>query len=285
MRGTAVPVPGLPVRKRGKTTGLTFGHIFDVDYIGHTRSGNRLTDQFRVVVDPVHSTVWSGEGDSGSFVVTADDRVVGLHWGHDPGAPVGVASPIHNVERVLSIQVAFAPVVTGMAPQATWIGPLVSAVTLTGRGFQGGNLLPALSQVQVLFGGQLATIVSATDDQLVVTPPLQLLPTTVDVVVRFGWESSDPVQFAYESLPVIASVSPAQGGSGGGDTVSISGAGLSGLHRVSFGDNDAEVMSVTDTQIDVVSPPASGLAGAADVAVHKTSGRSAPWFGAQFTYL
>lgn len=286
VRGTAVPAPGLPVRKRGRTTGLTFGHIFDVEVdLESDPGGHQLNRQFTVQVDGNLSTRWSASGDSGSFVVTADDRVVGLHWG--AGGGLGGANPIHHVERVLDVAVAFKPIVTGMTPLATWAGPFAGGVTLTGRGFQGGNLLLAVGSPQVFFGGQSATILSATDDQIVVTPPIQLLPTTVDVVVHFRWEQSDPVQFTYEAMPVIASVSPAQGSNGGGDSVTIFGAGLSGLHRVTFGDRDAEVVSVTDTQIQVVSPSIFSIFGSppVDVAVWKTSGRSAAWFGAQYRYL
>jgi hypothetical protein len=247
-------------------------------------SGEQLPRQITIRLDHDHSAAWSQRGDSGSLVLTPEDRVVGLHWGGFNGV-LGYANPIHEVEQVLGVTVAFAPVVTGMAPAAGWAGPLAGPVTLTGQGFQGGSLVPGFTQPQVLFGGKLATIAVATDDQIVVTPPLELFATTVDVVVRFGWEASSPVPFAYETLPVIAAVSPAQGSSAGGDTVTIVGAGLAGLHRVTFGGTDAQVTSVTDTQVEVVSPAAPGFPGPADVAVVKDAGRSAPWFGAQFTYL
>lgn len=237
-----------------------------------------------VRVDHDHSSDWSKEGDSGSLVLTADDRVVGLHWGGFADV-LGYANPIHQVEQVLGVIAAFLPAIASMTPSATWAGPLASPVTLTGQGFQGGDLVPTFAQPQVTFGGKLATITSATDDQIVVAPPLELFPTTVDVVVRYCWEESAPVPLTYETIPVIASVSPSQGTSAGGDTVDIFGTGLAGLHRVTFAGNDAEVTSVTDNHVQVISPPAAGFSGPADVAILKDSGRSAAWFGAQFTYL
>ena len=83
IRGTAAAVLNAPVRKRGRTTLLTYGFV---DAINATISINyggaigtrTLTNQIGVRPDTAHNPKFSDHGDSGSVVVDANNKVVGL---------------------------------------------------------------------------------------------------------------------------------------------------------------------------------------------------------------
>lgn len=111
--GTATATLGMAVRKRGRTTGLTYGTVdsislsVNVDYdpsIG-TRT---LTNQIGVTPDLAHNPKFGDHGDSGSVVVNNAREVVGLHFaGSDDG--YGVANPIAAVLAALNISLCVAP--------------------------------------------------------------------------------------------------------------------------------------------------------------------------------
>jgi hypothetical protein len=69
-------------------------------------------------------------------------------------------------------------------------------------------------------------------------------------------------QFVYApapGTPVITSISPVTGSPTGGDTVTITGSGFTGVTAVSFGLTPAaSFVFLNDTQITAVSPPGSG---------------------------
>lgn len=126
--GTASESIGMQVRKRGRTTGLTFGIVttendqlrgsYLVDcpnfppvnnpFNGQPTTLRRLTNQFLVKPDFILSVSFSDHGDSGSVVVDTQNRIVGLlHGGgyvdeHSP-QEVAVATPISIVEQDLRI--------------------------------------------------------------------------------------------------------------------------------------------------------------------------------------
>jgi hypothetical protein len=82
------------------------------------------------------------------------------------------------------------------------------------------------------------------------------------------------------ALPVITSLSPANGAVAGGDAVSITGTGFTGATDVSFGGVSGTNLVVnSDTSISVTSP--AGTAGDATVVVTTPAGDSAPGV---FTY-
>ena len=121
--GTVAPTPGLPVTKRGRTTGQTFGIVtgfslsVPVDYprlppvtdnFGASTTMRHFKLQFQIRADFPSSIVFGEHGDSGSVVVS-DSQVVGLYWGSgsdNPGDPqtIGVASPALFVETELGIR-------------------------------------------------------------------------------------------------------------------------------------------------------------------------------------
>src|SRR5208282_2335506 len=91
VNGTAAAVLGAPVRKRGRTTLLTYGFVdglsssVNIDY-GDGIGVRTLTDQIGVRPDTSHNAKFSDHGDSGSVVVDANGKVIALLFaGSDDG--------------------------------------------------------------------------------------------------------------------------------------------------------------------------------------------------------
>jgi hypothetical protein len=108
VKGTNTATVGMAVRKRGRTTGLTYGTVGSVDYSTSINYGDGLgthilKNQIRVDVDTSHSTQFGDHGDSGSVVVDADNKVVGLHFAGNTSGTLGVANPIQFVLDELNV--------------------------------------------------------------------------------------------------------------------------------------------------------------------------------------
>ncbi len=93
---------GYAVRKRGRTTRLTSGHITNIHYSGPRTDGWQFRDQLYITSDTADN--FSAGGDSGSLVVNANRQVVGLLWGGGTHDTYGVASPIAAVMAELDIE-------------------------------------------------------------------------------------------------------------------------------------------------------------------------------------
>ncbi len=139
-------------------------------------------------------------------------------------------------------------------------------VTLTGNTF---------TQITVVrFGEMLAssfTVVSATRITAVAPPG----SGTVQITVTGPGGTSNGVAYSYVSAPcpVLTSVSPGQGPLGGGNTVTLSGSGLTGVLAVAFGSTPAVPFTVVSaTQITAVAPP--GAAGPVQITVTGPGGTS-----------
>lgn len=74
VRGVARVELGMPLRKSGRTTGVTSGEVVQVDVTADVRMGER-TARF---ADQFMAGAMSQGGDSGSLVVDGEDRAVGL---------------------------------------------------------------------------------------------------------------------------------------------------------------------------------------------------------------
>lgn len=83
IKGTATVSLNAPVRKRGRTTLLTYGFVdaingsVKIDY-GDGIGVKTLSDQIGIRSDTAHNPKFSDHGDSGSVVVDADNNIVGL---------------------------------------------------------------------------------------------------------------------------------------------------------------------------------------------------------------
>ncbi|MER9417892.1 S1 family peptidase [Mesorhizobium sp. M0306] len=122
--GMVPPKVAMQVRKRGRTTGLTFGWIsgiegsFSLDFPNMpavTASDGTLTtrrtfiNQIQIHADFPQSIVFGDHGDSGSVVVDFNNQVVGLYWGSgsfSDGDPLsfGLVNPAAAVENALGIK-------------------------------------------------------------------------------------------------------------------------------------------------------------------------------------
>ena len=82
--------------------------------------------------------------------------------------------------------------------------------------------------------------------------------------------------------PAVTGINPTSGAAAGGDTVTITGTGLTGATAVNFGANAGTNVAVTnDTQITATSPAGNGTV---DVTVVGPGGTSATSAADQFAY-
>ncbi len=106
--GTAAAVLGSAVRKRGRTTLLTYGTVdglngtVTVNY-GAGLGSRTLTDQIFINSDTTHNPLFSDHGDSGSVIMDSSNHVVGLLFAGS-GART-IANPIAFVEAELNVKV------------------------------------------------------------------------------------------------------------------------------------------------------------------------------------
>lgn len=84
-----------------------------------------------------------------------------------------------------------------------------------------------------------------------VTPPHAPGPVALAVANSVGAATAVPT-FTYTAA--FAEITPRKAGTRGGDRVLISGKGLDGAIRVSFGDETAEIVEVSDERIEVLTP-------------------------------
>ncbi len=97
--GPATAIVGEPVRKRGRTTELTFGGIASTDFTANVNYGGTigmrtLKHQLRINTDVTKSPRFSDHGDSGSMVVNASRHVVGLLFAGSNDGSMTFANPI-----------------------------------------------------------------------------------------------------------------------------------------------------------------------------------------------
>jgi hypothetical protein len=109
VNGTALPVENEAVRKRGRTTELTYGFVDDIsltvtiDY-GAGIGSVTLTNQIGIEVDSSQSDQFGNSGDSGSVVVNQNNEVIGLYFAGTSDGSFGVANPIDSVFSSLDVR-------------------------------------------------------------------------------------------------------------------------------------------------------------------------------------
>jgi hypothetical protein len=118
--GTATAAQETAVRKRGRTTELTFGTVDDTNLTvtipyGAGVGSVTLTDQIGIDADAGQNASFGRSGDSGSVVVDAERRVVGLYFAGSveetdsdgnviaPEGAYGIANPIQDVLDALNV--------------------------------------------------------------------------------------------------------------------------------------------------------------------------------------
>lgn len=145
-----------------------------------------------------------------------------------------------------------------------------TVVTVTGTNLTGATA--------VTFGTKPGTITANTPTSITVTSPSGT--GTVNLTVTTPGGTSGPVPFYYVGAPFKASLSANSGPVAGGNTITISGTGLSTATHVAFGANSATPTVVSDNAITVVVP--AGAAGSVGVTVTTAGGANN---GFSYTYV
>jgi hypothetical protein len=106
--GTATAVLHQAVRKRGRTTELTYGTVESLDFTVSIDYGDgvgtkTLKNQLRIATDTSKSTRFSDHGDSGSVIMTDDRHVVGLLFAGSSDGANTFANPIADVLSELDV--------------------------------------------------------------------------------------------------------------------------------------------------------------------------------------
>lgn len=106
--GTAAAVLHQAVRKRGRTTELTYGTVESLDFTVSVDYGDgvglrTLKNQLRIATDTTRSTRFSDHGDSGSVIMTDDRHVVGLLFAGSTDGANTFANPIADVLGELDV--------------------------------------------------------------------------------------------------------------------------------------------------------------------------------------
>jgi hypothetical protein len=108
VRGTATATLGVAVRKRGRTTGLTYGSVDAIDLTVTINYGSgigyvTLTNQIDIAPDKGRNPLFSDHGDSGSVVVDDSAAVVGSLFAGDSSNGTAIANPISTVCSILNV--------------------------------------------------------------------------------------------------------------------------------------------------------------------------------------
>ncbi|MEU9497111.1 IPT/TIG domain-containing protein [Streptomyces sp. NPDC048196] len=146
-----------------------------------------------------------------------------------------------------------------------------TTVTITGTNLAGATA--------VHFGTKLGTITANTPTSVTVISPSGT--GTVNVTVTTPGGTSNPLPFFYVGAPFKSSLSPVTGPTAGGDTVTITGTGLSTATSVAFGAASAAPTVINDSQL-TVTVPAGAAAGSVGVSVTTAGGTNN---GLSYTYV
>jgi len=107
VRGKASASIDMSVRKRGRTTGLTYGKVDSIDLsvnVPYSDGVHTLKNQIGITVDSAQSTQFGNSGDSGSVVVDENGKVIGLYFAGTEDGGFGVANPIDKVLDELNVE-------------------------------------------------------------------------------------------------------------------------------------------------------------------------------------
>ncbi|MFE2161159.1 IPT/TIG domain-containing protein [Streptomyces lydicus] len=199
-----------------------------------------------------------------SFVVNSATQITATAPAGSGTVQVTVTGPGGTSNGVpFTYTTAPVPTLTSMTPTS---GPTAggTTVTLTGTG------LATASAVR--FGATPAasfTVVSDTH----ITAVAPAGTGTVPVTVTTSGGTSNGISYTYSAAPILSGVSPNQGPTSGGNTVTLTGANLTGATAVTFGATPATSFTVVSpTQITAVVPAAT--AGPIGVTVTTPGGTS-----------
>jgi hypothetical protein len=183
---------------------------------------------------------------SAPFTVVSSTKITATAPAGSGSVTVTVTTPGGTSNGATYSYVA-APVITGISPVQ---GPAAggTAVTINGTGFTGATA--------VVFGSASAAFTVVSSTQISATAPAGSGSVTVTVTTPGG--TSNGATYSYVAAPVVNTLSPAQGPSAGGNTVTITGTGFTGVTAVMFGSAPAAFTVLSSTQITATAPAGSG---------------------------
>jgi hypothetical protein len=198
-----------------------------------------------------------GGTDATSFTVDSDTKITAVVPAGNPGATVSVTvigpAGVSNDPPTSCSYIYGYPVVAAVDPDH---GPSSggTTVTITGTGFAWLSGADA-----VMFGSKAATSYQVVSDtKITAVSPAGEPGQGVAVTVK-GSADTTVVGFRYDG-PSITSISPEHGSFGGGNTVTISGTGLSDVAMVYFGSLPSpSVTAQSDTRVTAMVPAWEGL--------------------------
>ncbi|OBT39760.1 hypothetical protein VE00_10508 [Pseudogymnoascus sp. WSF 3629] len=242
-----------------------------------TGTSNTLPYTYNVVATPVVSTVspTSGPAGGGNTVVingSGFTNATAVTFGSTPATSFTVASdtainavvpPGPSAGGVVSVFVTGPGGTSATGPTYTYTSaptPIVTQVTPASGPVSGGNTVVVTGSnfngaTAVTFGGNAAssfTVVSPTRINVVAPPGTA---GTASVVVTTPAGASPGFNYTYIASPAPTAVFPTTGVTAGGDSVAITGTGLTGTTSVNFGTTPATSFTVvSDTEIDAITP-------------------------------
>ncbi|MFJ9468014.1 IPT/TIG domain-containing protein, partial [Streptomyces caniferus] len=192
-----------------------------------------------------------GATPSPSFTVNSDTQITATAPLGTGTVQVTVTTPSGTSNQFVTYSYVAtpAPVLTSVSPVSGPSGGGTS-VTLSGSGFSGASA--------VRFGAVSASFVVVSGTQITATAPAGSGTVQVTVTGPGGTSNGVPFTYTTASVPVLTSVSPVSGPSGGGTSVTLSGSGFSGASAVRFGAVSASFVVVSGTQITATAPAGSG---------------------------
>ena len=222
------------------------------------------------------SVTFGGVAATNVSVVNATTITCTTPAGSAGSASVLVTTPDGtNAANSLYTYVAPAPSITNVNPASgTTAGG--SNVTITGTNFTGAT--------SVTFGGAAAINVSVVNATTITcTTPLGTVGPASVLVTTPGGTNAANTLFTYGApAPSVTNVSPANGSTLGGTSVTITGMNLSGATSVTFGGATATNVSVVNATTITCTTPA-GSAGSASVLVTTPDGTNAA--NSLYTYV
>lgn len=208
------------------------------------------------------SSVHFGSASVTSFTVVDDTRIQTAAPAGSGAVPVTVTTPV-GTSNAVTYTYGTGPVITALNP-ASGTNSGGTLVTISGTGFTGTTA--------VRFGSSPALFLVVGDSQVTATAPSGTGVVPVTVTTAAG--TSNALTYTYVNAPLITAVDPDQGPTDGGNTVTITGTGLSGATGVLFGTHAAAVTADTSTQITATAP--AGAAQSVSVTVTTAAGTSNP---------
>ncbi len=221
----------------GPATGGTTVDIFGADFAHGVNSGTLVN----FGSTPAQSVTWIDAG-----------HIQAVSPASDSSGTVDITATTLTGSSEISSndQFTFQPVVSSVSPNE---GPTSGgqAVNIGGAGFIGATA--------VFFGATPASSFSVSNGGLIMAVTPAEAAGTVDVIVTSNGQTSQTSlsdNYTFFNPPSLTSVSPKNGPAAGGQSVTITGANLTGATSVSFGGTAASSFTVVNSMTITATTPA-----------------------------